>query len=147
MKVSEFPFEIGTVFENPKDIKAEEYNKYDDIKTEFTILPRGTYLLVDKDSHGFDLYEINENKNVFFEASWLDEDTNFETLYVDPKTILELAIDSITKKILTLSSEGWTADPNNKYFDITPYLYKLETLQIALDTINRYQNLDSEEKK
>jgi hypothetical protein len=134
INVNDFWEEIGTVFQNPEDIKATEYNKYDDTTSEFMLLPKGTYLIVDKDSHGYNLYDIDKGKNVFFEAGWLDEDDpiEFEVLHIEPKEVIKLAIESFTKKIMTLTADGWEINPDNEYFDLTPEIRKLATLQETL---------------
>jgi hypothetical protein len=139
INASEFWEEIGTVFNNPEDIIAEEYNKYDDTKSEFTLLKKGTYLIVDKDSHGYRLYDIDKGKNVFFEAGWLDDDIEFETIHTPPLEVLELALESITKTIMNLTSEGWEINPDNQYFDLTPEIKKLQTIQATIDLIKHTQ--------
>jgi hypothetical protein len=140
IKLSEFWEEIGTVFNNPENIIAEEYNKYDDTVSKFTLLKKGTYLIVDKDSHGYRLYNIDKGKNVFFEAGWLDDDIEFDVIHTPPLEVLELALESITKTILTLTSDGWEANPDNQYFDLTPELKKLKIIQEAVQTLKGIEN-------
>jgi hypothetical protein len=127
--------EIGTVFKVPKDITATEYNKYDDKTNEFTLLEKGDYLIVDKDSHGYNLYEINKGKNVFFETGWIEGEMEFDIFHIEPKEVLKLAVESFTKRIMTLTAEGWEVNPENKYFDLTSDIRKLNTLQEALKVL------------
>jgi len=135
IKVSEFWEEIGTVFNNPEDIIVEEYSKYDDTKSDFILLKKGTYLIVDKDSHGYRLYDLDKGKNAFFEAGWIDDDIEFDTIHTPPIEVLELALESITKTILALTADGWEVNPDNQYFDLTPEIKKLETIKIALKAL------------
>jgi hypothetical protein len=137
INASEFWEEIGTVFNNPEDILAEEYNIYDDITTKFVLLTKGTYLIMDKDDFGYKLYDIVREKNKFFEAGWVEEDLEFETVHIQPLEVLELAAESITKTILTLTSEGWEANPEDRYFDLTPEIKKLETIVTTLKILKK----------
>jgi hypothetical protein len=149
MKVANMWEEIGTVFENPKDIIAEEYNKYEDTTSEFTLLKKGLYLIVSRDSHGYRLYDIKKGKNVFFEAGWLedeDEDIEFQVIHTPPIETLELALESITKTILALTDDGWEVNPDNQYFDLTPELVKLATIQEALNTLKGFDGTQNKDK-
>ena len=133
ININDFWQEIGTVFNNPEDLMSGKNHEEDE---EFVVLPKGTYLIVDKDTHGYKLYEIYKNKNVFFEPDWI-LDQEFVTVYTPPQETLELALDSVTKTILTLTAEGWKEDPDNPHFDITPELYKLQVITDALSIIKQ----------
>ena len=133
ISVNDFWKEIGTVFNNPEDLMSGKNHDQDE---EFIVLPKGVYLIIDKDSHGYRLYDINKNCNVFFEPDWI-QDQEFTTIYTPPIETLELALDSITKTILELTAEGWVEDPSNKYFDITPELQKLQIITNALNIIKQ----------
>jgi hypothetical protein len=140
MKISEMWEQIGTVFNVPEDIIGKSYDKYEDKTTEFVLLKRGVYLIIGKDSHGYRLYDIVNSKNVFFEAGWLDDDIEFETIHTPPLEVLELALESITKIIMNLTSEGWEINPDNQYFDLTPEIKKLQTIQATIDLIKHTQS-------
>jgi len=134
IKVNDFFENIGTVFRNPKDILQE--NEYEGNKYEYVLLPQGTYLIMNQDNDGFDLYDIQKNKNVFFEDGLVDADMEFEVFYTNPKEVLDLMIESLNKKIIQLSAEGWTVDPENKFFNLSPYIDRLNTLVTLKAVIN-----------
>jgi hypothetical protein len=125
MKSNELWNNIGTVFYNPKDLTYE-----DD-----TILEKGTYLIADSGDDFYTLYDIKNNKNVIFQESLAPEDTEFTVVYTSPEDVVEMALDSMTKTVLQLTAEGWDIDPNNPYFDISPYITKLEILKALKDSL------------
>ena len=133
ININNFFQEIGTVFINPKDI----IHKYTDSDEDFIILPKGTYIIADSQQQGYELYDIKNNKNVFFESSWADENTEFETIYISPKESIEFLIESVVKNISVLSSEGWAE--GKEYFDLNPFI---EKLQVLVNTLNILKNLD-----
>jgi len=138
LKVSDFYESIGTVFINTKDIieTQQSYNEDDKASdSEFVVLREGTYIIVDSDSHGYNLYNISKNKNVFFEIGWVDENKEFQTVYTPPIETLELMIDSMSKRIIQLTSDGWVLDNENKYFNLSPEIEKLTILTTTYNAI------------
>jgi hypothetical protein len=125
---------VGTVFYVPEDLYAEEYDKYNDEHHKFLLIPKGTYLIVDTNESVVNLYDIKNNINRSFEP-YFAEDKEFDTVYVPSTEILKFAIDSITKRIMELTAEGWTADPDNEYFNLTPELQKLSVLKATLQIL------------
>jgi len=143
MKVSELWQYLGSVFENPNDLKGYNYNKHEDETTEFTLLEKGTYIIVNKDSHGYQLYDIDKGKNVFFEAGWIEDEVpepEFKIIHIPATEALELLIESLTKTIITLTAEGWSENPDNKYFDLTPEVTRLKTIQDILNSLKNEEN-------
>ena len=141
-KIIKFFNELGTVFYNPGDIKSN----YDD-NEEFTILPEGTYLIVDIDNTlgtVLSLYDIKHKKNVSFEIGWVDEDTEFDIIDISPLEVVNMALDSKTKNILQLASDGWEINRENKYFDLTPEIKKFETLAEMKRILERKENQEEE---
>jgi hypothetical protein len=135
VKAEELWDHIGTVFINPKDLYAKEHDKYLDEDYDFLALPKGTYLIIDTDDSVVNLYDIQKNMNYSFEPYFV-QDQEFETMYIDPVEMLKLAVDSMIKRIMTLTAEGWTVDPENKYFNLTPELQKLAGLKYALGIVS-----------
>jgi len=119
---------IGTVFNNTEDIKSSVSEKGKERgEEEFTVLPKGTYMIVLKDSHGYELYDINKDKIFLFEPGWI-EDKDFDIFYMNPNETLDILITALNKKIIQLSSEGWVIDSENKYFDLSPYINFLDSI-------------------
>jgi len=123
---------IGTVFHNPEDLNSVP-SEEDDFS--FVVLPKGTYLIVDAEDSVVYLYDIEKNINHSFEPYFVPF-TEFETVYIQPEEMLRLIIDSLTKKIVTLTSEGWSVDSDNKHFDLTPELQKLAAIKYTLGVLD-----------
>ncbi len=130
MKVSDL--EVGYVF-STKTIKSTETEK----EPEFVVLKDGTYLVMDILDYGYDLYDITNNKNVFFENTWI-QDVELDSIYVKPENIFEFAVDSLSKQILALSAEGWSINPDNG-MDLSPYIERLEIVKLTLEKL-AFQN-------
>ena len=92
-------------------------------------LPKGTYLIVEVHEHGTVMYNIKDNQLVNTE---LFNDEKFISIHMEPEDRIDLLIDAVTKQSLQLSSDGWTMikDPTQFSMDITPYLEKLELLNV-----------------
>jgi hypothetical protein len=43
---------------------------------------------------------------------------------------------------MTLTADGWEINPDNKYFDLTPEIRKLHTLQEALKILEMNDNAE-----
>ncbi len=128
IKVQDFWEQIGTVFTNEEDIVSEVSEKGKERGEEpFTVLKKGTYIIVNQDSHGYDLYDIKTGRNVLFESGWIPDEKEFDVFYMPPIETLDLLIESLNKKIVILSSEGWSVN-DNPHFDLSPYLHFMESL-------------------
>ena len=145
IRLDELYNEIGTVFRNDKDLIAE----FADGET-FTALPKGSYLIVDMSQDFgtvFELYDVNKNKNISFEIGMIYEDfpdLEFETVYINPLEVVNMAIDSKNKNILQLASEGWEINRENKYFDLTPEIKKFEVLSELKRILENKENQEEE---
>jgi len=130
MKINTADFweNIGMVFENPDDIYSEVSEDGEELDDEsFCVLQKGTYSIIGRETHGYDLYEIKTGKLHFFEPGWVD-DLEFNVFYMNPNDTLDILIEAVNKKIIQLAAEGWVVDPENKYFNLLPYMQYLESL-------------------
>ena len=130
IKVKDFWEEIGTVFTNTSDIISDDNDDY-------VVLPKGTFIIMGQDAHGFDLYEIKRGKNIYFEAGFVNEEQEFNVYYMQPIEVLDILIEAWNKKIVTLSAEGWTTNNNEAHFNLSPYLYNLENLVLAKNILQK----------
>lgn len=122
-------FNVGTAFRAKEDIKAraDEYEESE----EFLLLKKGDYIVIEINDDGVELYDIKKGKPVYFELSWLDPTpetmSKFSIFNLPPEETIEMGVDFYTKKIMQLSSEGWSTD--NEMLDLTPYVRKFEILK------------------
>ena len=102
-------------------------------------LPKGTYLIVEVHEHGTVMYNIKDNQLVNTE---LFNDEKFISIHMEPEDRIDLLIDAVTKQSLQLSSDGWTMikDPTKFSMDITPYLEKLELLNVMKASLKLGKN-------
>ena len=113
---------IGDVIMVSKDIKWLENEPEINLK-------KGTYQIVEVHEHGTVMFNIKNNQLVDTEHF---NDEEFISIYMDPIDRVDLLIDAVTKQSLQLSSDGWTKikEPTQFSMDITPYLEKLELLNV-----------------
>ena len=143
IKVQDFWEHIGTVFTNKDDIYSSVSEKGKERGEEpFLILPKGTFIIVNQDSHGYDLYDIKKGKLTFFETGWVDDQKEFDVFYTPPIETLDLLIEALNKKIIILSAEGWSPNSEN-HFDLTPYLTFMESIVQAKNILQMDDSLDN----
>jgi hypothetical protein len=119
--LNNFKDHIGEIVQSPEDV-LDYTNKY-------ILIPKGTYLILHRSKHIYDLYEIINREIVSVEPS--EVDCSFQMLPTPLVERLELATEGLIKLIVQLASEGWglgTGDLN-----LAPYFDLLEVYQRALD--------------
>ena len=112
---------IGDVIHVPKDIKSS--------------IKKGVYLILETQENLVLLYNIKNNKLVETQPI---EGEEFTTIYTPPIEKLELMQEAFIKRILQLSSEGWTEIENPEPYDLdlTPTMVKLSVINKMLEVLS-----------